>query len=108
MRKRFGVFGEATFFTGKSDVEWLRLDGHPMVVTDWEHPATDNLMMVLATRDGKKKRPTRLAVVVNRSHAPHPIHLPESLDGQWQDALSRELPPTFVPPRSVSFFVENF
>ncbi|WP_457581364.1 glycogen debranching protein GlgX [Ensifer canadensis] len=108
LRKRFGVFGETTFLTGKGDVEWLRLDGHPMAVTDWEHPATDNLMMVLATRDGKKKGPTRLVVVVNRSHAPHPIHLPESLDGQWQDALSAAPPPTFVSPRSVSFFVENF
>ncbi len=108
LRRRFAVFGETAFFTGKGDVEWLRLDGHPMAVTDWEHPATDNLIMVLATRDGRKKRSTRLAVVVNRSHAPHPIHLPESLDGQWQDALSREPPPTFVPPRSVSFFVENF
>lgn len=108
MRKRFGVFAETAFLTGKGDVGWLRLDGQPMAEQDWEHPATDNLMMVLTTRDGKKKRPARLAIAINRTHAPHPFHLPESLDGQWQDVLSVGRPQTFVPPRSVSFFVENF
>ncbi len=108
MRRRFGVFADTRFFTGMGDVAWLRLDGHPMTVEDWEHPATDNLVMVLATEDRKQKRPTRLAVVLNRSHAPHPFRLPASLDGEWCDALSDAAPPVFAPARSVTFFVEVF
>ena len=108
MRRRFGVFGETGFFTGNGDVAWLRFDGHPMTVDDWEHPATDNLVMMLATEDSKEKRRTRLAVVVNRSHAPHPLRLPASLDGEWCDALSGTGLPASAPARSVSFFVEVF
>ena len=108
MRSRFGVFDETTFLTGNGDVEWCRLDGHPMTVTDWEHPATDNLTMVLTTPDRTQKRATRLAVVINRSHAPHPLRLPDSVDGKWQDALAASSPADHVAPRSVAFFVEVF
>lgn len=108
MRQRFRVFAETIFFRGKDDVAWLRLDGCPMTVGDWEHPATDNLIMVLATDDGQQKRLTRLAVVINRSHAPHPFRLPASLDGEWRDALSDTVPPAMAGPRSVSFLVEVF
>jgi glycogen debranching enzyme len=108
MRRRFRVFAETAFFTGKGDVTWLRFDAHPMTVEDWEHPATDNLIMVLATDDRKQKRVTRLAVVINRSHAPHPFRLPASLDGEWRDALSNASPPAMAAARSVSFLVEVF
>ncbi|MQW87527.1 glycogen debranching protein GlgX [Sinorhizobium saheli] len=108
MRRRFGVFGETGFFTGNGDVAWLRFDGHPMTVDDWEHPATDNLVMILPTEDSEEKRRMRLAVVVNRSHAPHPFRLPASLDGEWRDALSGTGLPALAPARSVSFFVEVF
>ncbi|HXV31827.1 MAG TPA: glycogen debranching protein GlgX, partial [Sinorhizobium sp.] len=108
MRRRFGVFAETTFFTGRGDVAWLRLDGRPMTVEDWEHPATDNLTMILATKDSKQKRSTRLAVVINRSHAPHPFLLPASLDGEWRDALSDTPSPAVAPARSVTFLVEVF
>ncbi|MBD9626903.1 MULTISPECIES: glycogen debranching protein GlgX [Ensifer] len=108
MRSRFGVFDETTFLTGNGDVEWCRLDGHPMTVTDWEHPATDNLTMVLTTPDRTQKRATRLAVVINRSHAPHPLRLPDSVNGKWQDALAASSPADHVAPRSVAFFVEVF
>jgi glycogen operon protein len=108
MRSRFGVFDETTFLTGNGDVEWCRLDGHPMTVADWEHPATDNLTMVLTTSDRTQKRATRLAVVINRSHAPHPLRLPDSVNGKWQDALAASSPADHVAPRSVTFFVEVF
>ncbi|MCK3779136.1 glycogen debranching protein GlgX [Ensifer sesbaniae] len=108
MRHRFDVFDQTTFLTGNGDVEWRRLDGQPMTTGDWEHPATDNLMMVLTTRDRLQKRVARLAVVINRSHAPHPFRLPDSIDGKWQDALTASFPADHVAPRSVSFLVEVF
>ncbi|RVI80414.1 glycogen debranching protein GlgX [Sinorhizobium meliloti] len=108
MRRRFSVFGETGFFTGNGDVAWLRLDGEPLAVEDWEHPATDNLVVMLATEDRRQKRPTRLAVVINRSHAPHPVRLPSSLEGEWRDALSDLTVPSFAPARSVTFLVEVF
>jgi glycogen operon protein len=79
-----------------------------MTVADWEHPATDNLVMVLPTQDWVQQLFTRLAVVINRSHAPHPFRLPASLDGEWRDALTGAEIAAFAPPRSVSFFVEVF
>ncbi|MCA1405987.1 glycogen debranching protein GlgX [Ensifer sp. IC3342] len=108
MRRRFDVFAETCFFTGKGDVAWLRLDGHSMTVEDWEHPATDNVVMLLATGDQAQRRATRLAAVINRGHAPHPFQLPTSLDGEWRDALSGAMAPPFAAPRSVTFFVEVF
>ncbi|UIJ94565.1 glycogen debranching protein GlgX [Sinorhizobium meliloti] len=108
MRRRFSVFGETGFFTCNGDVAWLRLDGEPLTVEDWEHPATDNLVVMLATEDRRQKRPTRLAVVINRSHAPHPFRLPLSLEGEWRDALSDLTVPSFAPARSVTFLVEVF
>jgi len=108
MRRRFHVFAETTFFTGTDDVAWLRFDSLPMTVADWEHPATDNLVMMLPTEDGVQQLFTRLAVVINRSHAPHPFQLPASLDGEWRDALTDATIAAFAPARSVSFFVEVF
>ncbi|MDK1490643.1 glycogen debranching protein GlgX [Sinorhizobium sp. 7-81] len=108
MRRRFDVFAGTEFLTGKGDVAWLRLDGQPMRLEDWEHPATDNFVMLLATGDLERRRATRLAVVINRGHAPHPLQLPTSLDGAWRDALSEAAAPAFAAPRSVSFFVEIF
>ncbi|MDX0896687.1 glycogen debranching protein GlgX [Sinorhizobium medicae] len=108
MRRRFGVFAETAFFTGIDDVAWLCLDGEPLTVEQWEHPATDNLVMMLATEDRHQKKATRLAVVVNRSHAPHPIRLPANLKNEWRDALSDGPAPASVPARSVTFLVEFF
>ncbi|WP_077959705.1 glycogen debranching protein GlgX [Ensifer adhaerens] len=108
MRRRFDVFDQTAFLTGNGDVEWRRLDGHLMAVGDWEHPATDNLMMVLTTRDRIQKRMARLAVVINRGHAPHPVRLPDSIDGKWQHALTGTAIPDHVAPRSVTFLVEVF
>lgn len=108
MRRRFGVFADTTFFTGQGDVTWLRLDGRSMTVEDWEHPATDNFIMVLTTEDRKQRRSTRLAVVINRSHAPHPFRPPPSLDGEWRDALTGLALPSAAAARSVTVLVEVF
>ncbi|CAN7345753.1 glycogen debranching protein GlgX [Pararhizobium sp. LjRoot238] len=107
IRTRFDVFRETAFFTGNGDVEWLRLDGHPMSVGDWESPATDNLMMVLLTGDAVQNRNTRLAVVINRSHAPHPFQLPVRQGAWWQSLLpSAGAGLGMIAARSVGFHVE--
>lgn len=109
IRKRFDVFGETAFFTGEGDVAWMTLDGHPMSVHDWESPATDNLSMLLSTNDRETGQPTRIAVVINRSHAPHPFRLPASSGGTWQSLLpDAEAGPHLVAARSVGFHVEVF
>ncbi len=107
IRSRFDVFHQAGFFTGNGDVEWLRLDGQPMTVGYWESPSTDNLVMLLASGDAVQNKRTRLAVVINRSHAPHPFHLPERQDARWQSLLpSGEAGNGMIAARSVSFHVE--
>ncbi|MBB5535395.1 glycogen debranching protein GlgX [Rhizobium giardinii] len=107
IRRRFDVFRGTAFFTGNGDVEWLRLDGQPMTVGDWESPATDNLTMVLVTGDAVQNRSTRLAVVINRSHAPQPFHLPARQDARWQSLLpAHEAGNGMIAARSVGFHVE--
>ncbi|MCV9966513.1 glycogen debranching protein GlgX [Pararhizobium sp. BT-229] len=107
IRSRFDVFRESTFFSGNGDIEWLRLAGQPMTVDDWESPATDNLMMVLVTGDAVQNRTTRLAVVINRSHAPHPFHLPGRPEVRWQALLPLdEAGDGMIATRSVGFHVE--
>ncbi|HTO29846.1 MAG TPA: glycogen debranching protein GlgX [Pararhizobium sp.] len=107
IRARFDVFSETAFFNGNGDVEWLRLDGQPMTTGDWESPATDNLVMLLATGDTVQNRKTRLAVVINRSHAPHPFHLPVRHGTGWQSLLpSASAGIGMIAARSVGFHVE--
>jgi glycogen operon protein len=107
IRSRFDVFRETGFFTGNGDVEWLRLDGQPMTIGDWESPATDNLMMVVVTGDAAQNRSTRLAVVINRSHAPHPFQLPVRQGAWWQSLLpSAGAGLGMIAARSVGFHVE--
>ncbi|KQS89660.1 MULTISPECIES: glycogen debranching protein GlgX [unclassified Rhizobium] len=107
IRARFDVFRETAFFTGNGDVQWLRLDGQPMTTGDWESPSTDNLIMLLTTGDAVQNRSTRLAVVINRSHAPHPFHLPTQQGMGWQSLLpSASAGVSMVAARSVGFHVE--
>ncbi|OBZ95285.1 glycogen debranching protein [Pararhizobium polonicum] len=107
IRLRFDVFRETAFFTGNGDVEWLRLDGQPMGVADWESDTTDTLAMLLTTGDAVQDKRTRLAVVINRSHAPQPYQLPVRPGVRWQTLL----PPAdtgsgTIAARSVSFLAE--
>ncbi len=107
IRARFDVFRETAFFTGNGDVEWLRLDGQPMTTGDWESPSTDNLVMLLTTGDAVQNRKTRLAVVINRSHAPHPFQLPARPGMGWQSLVaSASAGVSMVAARSVGFHVE--
>ncbi len=76
IRRRFTVFSESSFFTGDGDVAWLTFDARPMNVGDWESPETENLTMLLGTRDRETALNTRLAVVFNRSLVPRQFRLP--------------------------------
>ncbi|OJF96620.1 glycogen debranching protein GlgX [Pararhizobium antarcticum] len=105
IRKRFDVFRQSAFFTGDKDIAWMTLDGHPMSVQDWESPATDTLAMLLATTDRQTGQPTRLAILINRSHAPHPVRLPQGKG--WQGLLeTADAGPHMLAARSVGFHVE--
>jgi len=109
IRARFNVFRDTAFFSGNGDVEWLRLDGHPMSVGDWESAATDNLAMMLTTGDAVQDKRTRLAVIINRSHAPHPFQLPARQGTWWQSLLpSAGAGIGMVAARSVGFHVEIY
>ncbi|MFB2550301.1 glycogen debranching protein GlgX [Ensifer soli] len=105
IRRRFDVFDGTAFFTGSGDVAWHRLDGEAMTVADWESPLTDALVMLLATGDRDTGRKATLAVVINRSHAPHRFHLP---DGDWLRLAGGGDPAGApVPARSVALFVSK-
>ena len=107
IRARFDVFANTAFLTGDGDVEWLRLDGRPMTVGDWEDAGTDTLAMLLSTADAVQNRQTRLAVIVNPSHAPRPFRLPERPGGDWQSVLpSADAGIGMIAARAVGFYVE--
>lgn len=107
IRARFDVFSDTTFFTGNGDVEWLRFDGQPMRTGDWEGATTDHLVMLLSTGDRDQSRRTRLAIAINRSHAPHAVHLPVRPGSGWQSLLpSANAGIGMTAARSVSFHVE--
>ncbi|KQR75940.1 glycogen debranching protein GlgX [Rhizobium sp. Leaf341] len=101
LRRRFDVFKGDGFFTGQGDVAWVRFDGEPMEVSDWEGERTDGLVMILSTRDATTDKPCRLAVVLNRAHAAATLTLPGT---GWQSLLP-ETSTTEIPARAVGWYV---
>lgn len=79
---------------GLPDVDWLRPDGAPLAVSDWEGPDTGAFAMVLA-RPGQG----RLAVLFNRTEAGTAFALPPRQGFRW-DAVPA------LPPRAVVFVEE--
>jgi len=63
-RRRISQLNDPTFLD-ESDVRWLRPDGEPMQVADWENPEVSALTMVLDTQ--QKYQPS-VAALFNRSH----------------------------------------
>ena len=109
LRTRFAALRQQAFFTGDGDVEWLRFDGMPMTTGDWENPQTDTLVMMIATEDAMLRKNTRLAIAINRSHAPHRTMFPPKDGARWQALLGTETAtPDITPARSVSFHVEIY
>ncbi|MBD9373554.1 glycogen debranching protein GlgX [Rhizobium sp. ARZ01] len=106
IRKRFSIFSDPAFYTGKGDVEWLRLDGVPMQVRDWEDPLASSLAMVLTSPDAESREIARLAVCFNRSHEQRPLSLPVSDGRIWRSILAvTGAPVTEIAPRSVDFLL---
>jgi glycogen operon protein len=102
IRQRFDVFEDNSFFTGKGDIAWLRLDGAPMSVGDWEGERTDGLMMLLATRDATTRKAASLAVVFNRHGEAAALALPGT---GWQSLLSEVGSTDRIDGRSVGWFL---
>ncbi|MDO1581945.1 glycogen debranching protein GlgX [Rhizobium oryzicola] len=105
LRRRFSVFSQTQFFTGHNeDVVWLNADGLPMNVQQWEEPERKQLTMVLRTDDTATGKPVRLAIIFNRSPQPLAASLP---DGDWLDLLSNGQYGGVLPPRSVTWCLQD-
>jgi glycogen operon protein len=102
LRRRFSVFAGDGFFSGDGDVTWLRLDGAPMTVPDWEGARTDGLVMLLKSDDSETGRTARLAIVFNRGRDAVRLSLPGA---GWQALLPDTGGLDLVAPRSVGWFL---
>lgn len=104
LRKRFGVFSETGFFSGRDDVTWLAPAGEPMTTADWERPDAQAFAMLLSTPDRETGEDTELAVLINRGRAIVPFTLPG--DG-WRAIGTDFGNPAFLPARSVVFYLRS-
>ncbi|NTF43256.1 glycogen debranching protein GlgX [Rhizobium rhizogenes] len=111
LRRRFSAFSDMDFFKGDGDVVWFSAAGTPMTVPDWDAPAAGVLGMAIETQDLNGGRPTRLAMLFNRTADELHATLPPSEKGDWS-----QLSPAgetsageqvTIPGRSVGFFVES-
>ncbi|WP_271025257.1 glycogen debranching protein GlgX [Rhizobium sp. RCAM05973] len=111
LRRRFGVFSKTEFFRGDNDVVWVSATGTPLTVPEWEAPDAGMLGMAIETQDRVSGRPTRLAVLLNRTAGGLHVTLPPSEKDGWSLLTTTgEMPAgeqTTIPARSVSFFVET-
>ena len=104
LRKRFGVFSQTAFFSGKDDVAWLAPGGEPMTVSDWERPDGPAFAMVLSTSDHESGNDVELAVLINRNREIVPFTLP----GNGWKAIGTDFGnPAFLPARSVVFYLRG-
>ncbi len=100
IRRRFAVFTDATFFGDDGAVSWLRPDGAPMQVADWEAPTAEALVMLLESAE-VAGRQVRLAVCINRGTEPVPLALPAA-DSPWRSLLAEgDLSAEAIAPRSI-------
>ena len=104
IRKRFSVFSETGFFTGKGDIEWLAPSGAFMQVSDWENAENRLLGMTLMTDDHTSGLSARLAILFNRGHEDAEFVLPGS---GWQDLISEKPWTDLLPSRSVCFCLKS-
>ncbi|MGN7958529.1 glycogen debranching protein GlgX [Agrobacterium tumefaciens] len=104
LRKRFGVFSETGFFSGRDDVTWLAPAGEPMTTADWERPNAQAFAMLLSTPDRETGEDTELAVLINRGREIVPFTLPG--DG-WRAIGTDFGNPAFLPARSVVFYLRS-
>ncbi len=108
LRKRFAVFSETGFFTGKGDVIWWHADGVEMQQQHWDNGSEASLGMILGTTDRKTGKAAWLAILFNRSHENRSFHLP---DGRWTALGKADRPLSGamvdIQPRSVEFLLSE-
>ncbi|PDT11945.1 glycogen debranching protein GlgX [Rhizobium sp. M1] len=112
LRRRFTAFSETDFLSGNGDVEWISVSGEPMTVAEWETPSLAVLGMLLATGDrASRGKPTRLAVLFNRSESRELFTLPSEGEACWRQltpaGVKKAGARVTVEPRSVGFFIEK-
>jgi glycogen operon protein len=89
IRRENGAFREDQFLDGLPipggmlpDVEWLRPDGQPLAVADWDAADGSALVMLLSSRASAGC--DRAAIAINRGRAPVTLALPAARDGyEW-------------------------
>ncbi|MBZ5759126.1 MULTISPECIES: glycogen debranching protein GlgX [Rhizobium] len=110
VRKRFVIFSQTDFLTD-DDVAWLSLSAASMTVEQWQTPDLSTLTMVLNTVDRLDRKPARLAVVINRTHAEQTFTLPVSGDHPWRllsaGSEAEVAGHISVPSRIVRFLVQR-
>lgn len=117
-RDRF-VHGEETFAaTGFADIEWLNVDGKPMIEADWHDPQRHFLTMLLAgnlspadTDSPAQELNSSLIIVLNAHSNPVSFTLPQT-EHDWHcifttvstEPSSTALTKLVIEPRSVQLF----
>ncbi|HEX2941013.1 MAG TPA: glycogen debranching protein GlgX [Rhodopila sp.] len=82
------------------DVAWLRPDGDPMTIEDWNGPGSRTLIAVLSADT------CRAALVFHAGNTPLTVTLPPSRAGYtWTTSLGAQRD-TEIPPRTVAVFEE--
>ncbi|MEO3998495.1 glycogen debranching protein GlgX [Mesorhizobium sp. CAU 1732] len=69
-----------TAFLDEGSVVWLREDGLPMSISDWEDRGRRTLAMVLAGEDGAP----RIGIAINGLSQPVKFRLPDTGDAAWR------------------------
>jgi glycogen debranching enzyme GlgX/4-alpha-glucanotransferase len=90
IRRDNAAFREDRFLTGQPieggllpDVAWMRPDGRPLDVADWDAPNGAALVMMLSSRASGGS--DRAALAINRGQTPVALTLPDVRDGyEWR------------------------
>ncbi|NVP55744.1 glycogen debranching protein GlgX [Mycoplana rhizolycopersici] len=108
IRRRFDIFSDTAFLTGRGDVEWLRPDGLPMQTADWDNPLAPSFVMLLSSHDAASDSTVRLAVCVNRGRDGMALALPCPGSGSWQSLLVHgDGTASEIAPRSIDILIER-
>ncbi|MCD2183058.1 glycogen debranching protein GlgX [Rhizobium sp. GN54] len=106
IRRRFAVFTDPAFFGNDGEVVWLRPDGAPMQVSDWEAPDAGALVMLLES-DDESGRKVRLALCINRRAEPVALAL-DAIGRSWRSLLAEsDAPPDTIAPRSIDILLAS-
>jgi isoamylase len=92
LRRQHAAFRRRRFFTGDGDIAWLRRDGTPMTVDDWQRPASAFIAFMIDGKDtgvldpsGRPAKDATFYVAMNGSREPVAVALPP---GAWELVLT--------------------